>query len=67
MNTELFILIILLAIGGFGLSAGSLTASCKSTTSDGAAGYGFLAFVMFAGTIVAIGVMLFNMGAFRGT
>ena len=65
MNTELLILVILITLGGFTLSGGALFAAFKKN-GDAAVGYGFLTFGIFAGTIIAVSIMLYNMGAFRG-
>ena len=65
MNNEIVAIIILFMLSGFGLTAGSLYASFHARTGDAAAGYGFLTFFLFLGTIITVGVTLAHLGVFR--
>jgi len=47
MSTELFVLMIILAICGFSISAGSLVTSIKDKTYNSTAGYGALSVLFF--------------------
>ena len=68
MTFEILLLIVIILIGGFALSAGSLYASFISRAdkgSDATVGFGFLSLALFIGAIVSTITILYNVGAWK--